>query len=212
MTIKKPKIDEQERRFYKAEVRAAPGGDDDAPTRISGFAAVFNQRSENLGGFYEVIKPGAFDDVMQQDVRGLFNHDPNFVLGRSASGTLSLTLDDIGLHYDIDAPNTQTVRDLVLTPMKRGDIDQSSFTFIVARNGGDHWYEDDEGLIVREIRKFARMIDVGPVSIPAYPDTSSQVSRSLESFKQSLEAPSAEALAAKQNRRQQMRTMGIKPD
>lgn len=79
-----------------------------------------------MWGFREIIKPGAFDSVLTDDVRALFNHDPNFILGRSASGTLQLSLDDRGLKYDIDAPDTQTIRDLVLAPMLRGDISQSS--------------------------------------------------------------------------------------
>lgn len=97
------------------------------PTRIIGYGSVFNSRSEPLWGFREIIKPGAFDDVLGDDIRGLFNHDPNFILGRSASGTLSVSVDDKGLRYDIAAPDTQTIRDLVLAPMMRGDITQSSF-------------------------------------------------------------------------------------
>lgn len=70
--------------------------------------------------------PGAFDDVLEDDVRGLFNHDPNFILGRSKAGTLSLSVDETGLKYDIIAPDNPTIRDLVIAPLKRGDITQSS--------------------------------------------------------------------------------------
>ena len=172
-------MSEQERRFFASDVRALPQ-DGDEPSKIIGYGAVFNQRSENLGGFREVILPGAFDDVMTQDIRGLFNHDSNYVLGRTGAGTMTLSNDATGFQYDILAPNTQTIRDLVLTPMERGDINQSSFTFIVGRDG-DRWFEDDEGVIVREIHRIKRVFDVGPVSIPAYPDTTA-ASRNLQQF------------------------------
>jgi len=114
---------DRETRCYSGEVRAEQMGEQ--PTRIIGYGSVFNSRSEPLWGFREIIKPGAFDDVLGDDIRGLFNHDPNFILGRSASGTLSVSVDDKGLRYDIAAPDTQTIRDLVLAPMMRGDITQS---------------------------------------------------------------------------------------
>lgn len=170
---------DSERRFFRCEVRADPVADGQGP-KIVGHAAVFNRLSENLGGFREIIKPGAFDGVMQDDVRGLFNHDPNFVLGRTKSGTLRLFLDDEGLRYEIDAPDTQTVQDLVLAPMRRGDIDGSSFQFKVAHDG-ERWFYDDDGLLNREITKFARLYDVGPVAFPAYPDPTA-ATRSMQEF------------------------------
>ena len=79
-------MSDRETRCYSGEVRAEQQGEQ--PTRIIGYGSVFNSRSEPLWGFREIIKPGAFDDVLGDDIRGLFNHDPNFILGRSASGTL----------------------------------------------------------------------------------------------------------------------------
>lgn len=172
--------DDREIRCYSGEVRAEQH--DDQPTHIIGYGSVFNSRSEPLWGFREIIKPGAFDDVLGDDVRGLFNHDPNFILGRSSSGTLSLSVDDKGLRYDIVAPATQTIRDLVLAPMQRGDINQSSFAFRVARDG-EHWYEDDEGIVIREISRFSRLFDVSPVTYPAYQEADSGV-RSLKAWQE----------------------------
>ncbi len=91
--------------------------------------------------------------MLNDDVRGLFNHDPNFILGRSAAGTLSLSVDERGLRYDITAPDTQTIRDLVLAPMMRGDINQSSFAFRVSHDG-ENWYRDDEGSLFVKYRSF----------------------------------------------------------
>ncbi|HCR4002828.1 TPA: HK97 family phage prohead protease, partial [Morganella morganii] len=107
---------ERETRSYVGEVRAAQG-EEDKPTHIIGLASVFNSLSEPMWGFREIIKPGAFDDVLNDDVRGLFNHDRNYILGRSSSGTLSLSVTEQGLVYDITAPDTQTIRDLVIAPM-----------------------------------------------------------------------------------------------
>ena len=171
-------MNEIEKRMFACELRA-DDQDDNART-ISGYGAVFNVRSENLGGFREIIMPGAFDKVLNDDVRALFNHDPNFVLGRTASGTLTLRADDTGLGYDIKAPDNQTIRDLVIAPMQRGDINQSSFAF---RVGDDEWDEDDEGVIVRTIHSIKRLIDISPVTYAAYTDATA-ATRSLQQWQE----------------------------
>ena len=160
---------EVEKRGIISEVRAIED-EEGQLARIVGHGAVFNKRSDMLGGwFVEEIAPGAFDDVLGDDVRALFNHDPNFVLGRTLSGTLSLSVDSEGLRYEITPPDTQTVRDLVLAPIARRDITGSSFAFRIAQDGDD-WREDENGLVVRTIHKFGRLLDVSPVTYPAYPD------------------------------------------
>ncbi|MDX7989866.1 HK97 family phage prohead protease [Xenorhabdus littoralis] len=188
-------MSDRELRCYPGEVRAdTPEGQ---PTHIVGYGSVFDSRSEPLWGFREIIKPGAFDEVLNDDVRGLFNHDPNFILGRSTSGTLSLSVDDKGLRYDITAPDTQTIRDLVLAPMLRGDITQSSFAFRVARDG-EEWYEDEEGIVIREIHRVARLYDVSPVTYPAYQEADSAV-RSMQAWQ---EARSSGALRQAMSQKQ----------
>ncbi|MEM4234905.1 MAG: HK97 family phage prohead protease [Candidatus Methanomethylicaceae archaeon] len=145
---------------------------DDEPTTLTGYAAVFNQWSEDLGGFRELIRPGAFEKAIQNaDVRALINHDANYVLGRTTSGTLRLEEDEIGLRVEIKLPSTQYANDLVLM-MKRGDINQMSFGFSVAE-GGDKWYEQD-GIYRREIISVSRLYDVSVVTFPAYPQTIAQ--------------------------------------
>lgn len=183
-----------EKRCYVGEVRAAEV--EGQPTKIVGYASVFDSRSELIGGsFREVIKPGAFDDVLNDDVRALFNHDPNFILGRSTAGTLALSVDDKGLRYEIDAPQTQTIRDLVVAPMQRGDITASSFGFRVARDG-ERWYQDEDGVVVREISRFSRLLDVSPVTYPAYQQSEAGV-RSLEEWR-SQQAEQEQRSAAEQ--------------
>lgn len=172
----------------QCELRAVPAEDGSSqPPMIIGYGAVFNTRSEVIGGFFvEEIAPGAFDDVIGQDVRALFNHDPNYLLGRVKSGTLRLAVDARGLRYEIDPPDTQTVRDLVLTPLARNDMTGSSFTMRVAE---DEWREEGD-LIVRTIRRISELRDVGPVAFPAYPDAAA-AQRSLDEWKQARDEGSS---------------------
>ncbi len=169
------------------ESRATVGGvelrkKEDGSHALVGMAAVFDSRSENLGGFREIIAPGAFDNTDVSDVRGLFNHDENIVLGRSSAGTLKTERTENGLRYEIDLPDTLMVRDLVVEPIKRGDISQSSFGFTIAR-GGDQWDEDEEGVLIRTINDVKRLYDVSPVTFPAYADTQVGM-RSLSRFEE----------------------------
>ena len=146
---------------------------------VTGYAAVFDSDSEDLGGFIEQIERGAFKEAIQtSDVRALFNHDNNFILARTASGTLKLYEDERGLKYEFEAPKTTAGNDL-LEMIKRGDISQSSFGFTVEE---DDWSNRD-GMAFRKIKKVKRLYDVSPVTFPAYPEASVAV-RKLEQLKQ----------------------------
>ncbi len=143
---------------------------------IRGYAAVYNSDSEWMGGFYEQIATGAFDGVMDNDVRAYFNHDENLLLGRVSSGTLRIGTDARGLFYEVDLPNTTYANDLVEL-MKRGDVNQSSFAFLI---DADRW-EQRDGKTYRIIEKVSRLLDVSPVAQPAYPDATSELkTRDLE--------------------------------
>ena len=147
------------------ELRAAEG----AATTLGGYAAVFNREAVIAGMFREQIAPGAFTDAIgRDDVRALFNHDANFVLGRTVSGTLRLSEDETGLRYDVTPPSTTWAADL-LASVARGDISQSSFGFSVEV---DEWTRPAtrEELPLRTIRR-ATLYDVSPVTFPAYEDT-----------------------------------------
>lgn len=196
--MKNGKPNNYEARTHVGSVELRQNQDSGGAT-IRGVAAVFDTMSENLGGFREVIAPGAFDDTDMSDVRGLFNHDSNFVLGRTRSNTLRLKVTERGLEYEIDAPETQTIRDLVMEPLKRGDITQSSFGFIVGR-GNDQWDEDEEGRIVRTINRINELFDVSPVTFPAYRDTDAGAA-SLRDWR-SQQNELQEALAKEANERQ----------
>ena len=153
----------KEKRFYTIETRIKKEGKKNV---IEGHAAVYDMLSEDLGGFREIIKKGAFDSVITNDVRAYFNHDPNYILGRTGAGTLKLSTTEKGLKYTLDVPDTSAGRDLVVS-MKRGDITQSSFAFQVAQ---DSWHTDDSLGEIRTIESVKRLYDVSPVSLPAYPD------------------------------------------
>ena len=168
--------DQRESRLGTIELR-----EDDGEQRISGYAAVFNKLSENLGGFREQIQPGAFDKVMGDDVRALFNHEPHLILGRTTADTLQLEIDDHGLRYRIDPPDTQYARDLVKS-IERKDVTQSSFAFWVE---DDSWDEDDDGRLIRTIKQFRRLYDISPVTYPAYPDTS-VAARNCDAYQNTL--------------------------
>jgi uncharacterized protein len=156
-----------EKRFFNIETRITKRAKKNI---VTGHAAIFGQLSEDLGGFKEKIKVGAFDGVLKNDVRAFFNHDPNFLLARTTSGTLKLAVDKVGLSYSFEVPDTTAGRDLVIS-MERGDITQSSFAFMVEK---DSWSEQD-GQEIRTIEKVGRLFDVSPVSIPAYPQANDLV-------------------------------------
>lgn len=153
------------------ELRADPesAGDSNKIT-IRGHASVFDRLSEDLGGFRERIMRGAFRKTLDegQDVRLLINHEPYPVLARTRSKTLELREDPRGLHVYADVAPTTFAQDL-RTSMQRGDIDQMSFGFRVAK-GGDSWVEE-AGQIIRTVTSFDSLLDVSIVTFPAYPQT-----------------------------------------
>ncbi len=165
---------EWEQRSFKVEMRVSG----DQKPKIEGYAAVFEQLSEEMWGFREKIRAGAFLNVLRDDVRALFNHDPNMVLGRNRAGTLKLEEDAKGLKIEIEPPDTQMARDL-LESIRRGDINQMSFMFLTKT---DEWTKEADGTITRTLVEFERLLDVSVVTFPAYPQTSASA-RCLEAVK-----------------------------
>lgn len=139
---------------------------------IQGYAIVFNSQSEDMG-FKEIIHPEAVTDELlkNSDIIAKFNHSDNRVLARSkyGEGTLKLTIDNVGLRYEFEAPNTSTGNEL-LELVSRGDIDASSFAFEVDSDK-ETWERDENNNVVRHIYGFKRLFDVSPVTVPAYSET-----------------------------------------
>lgn len=149
------------------EIRAV---DDEART-IEGYAAVFNSPTVIAESFVEQIAPGAFDGVLGDDVRVLFNHDPSLLLGRTRSGTATVEVDEVGLRYRVMLPETTLGAD-VHTLTQRGDLDGSSFAFTIAE---DEWAAGEDGTLpTRTITRLATLNDVSPVTTPAYESTTAE--------------------------------------
>jgi len=176
-----PNIGEIERRTMlseaQIELRATENGE--KKPVITGYGAVFNSESRNLGGFVESIHPAAFDEVLSSnpDVIGVFNHDRNLLLGRTSNGTMKLTTDAYGLRYEI-TPNVNTSIGKDVTEwVKDRTVVGSSFAFAISKDKGDSWSTDSRGMRRREVRNIALLEDVGPVARPAYDSSSVVVSR-----------------------------------
>lgn len=164
--------------------------DDGSLPKIEGYAAVFNSDSEDMG-FIERIAPGAFKKALKtSDARALFNHDSNIILGRTTAGTLELKEDKTGLFMSVTPPDTQLVRDMVLSPIERGDITQQSFGFTVDK---DEWEHKDNEPSIRTIIETRELFDVSPVTYPAYTDTTVAL-RSLDKIKNSILTDEKESL------------------
>jgi len=142
------------------EVRA----EDDMP-RMAGYAAVFNSMSEDLGGFRERIEQGAFRGSLGKDIRALWNHNSDNVIGRTTAGTLRLEEDERGLYSEIFPPESAGN---YMESVRRGDVSQMSFGFIVNEDVVEYM---DDGTLLRRLVD-VELMEVSPVAFPAYPETS----------------------------------------
>lgn len=169
---------EIEIRCIVSELRIEQRDEATASRMIVGYAAKFERWSDPImGWFKEKIARGAFDECDLEDVIMCFNHRDDAILARTTSGTLQLEVDDIGLRFSFEAPNTTLGNDM-LELVRRGDVSKCSFRFGVAQ---DEWrYADEQnGLATdeRTILKFSRVVDVALVVFPAYQDTEASVRR-----------------------------------
>lgn len=159
------------------EVRAVGDG-----MEFRGYAAVFNSRSEDLGGFRETILPGAFTRSLNAaangsaDIRMFWNHDTNRVLASTKAKTLRLSQDDRGLIAEATLPGTSDGRDMAEL-IRRGDVRTMSFGFTVPQKAsdggrGDEWSADRKDRTLREVR----LAEVSPITAwAAYEATSTSV-------------------------------------
>jgi HK97 family phage prohead protease len=171
----------EERRSYSSvlvgPVRSANAITGKGTPEIAGYAAVFNEEfvlyEDDVYRVVEQIRPGAFSDVLGNDVRCLFNHDSDHVLGRTENSTLRLTEDSRGLRFRNSLDTKTSMGQNVYRFVSRGDVTGCSFAFIVA---ADEWAQatqaDGRTVVTRTITKIAKLLDVGPVTYPAYPQTS----------------------------------------
>lgn len=178
---------------FELEFRADEGK---API-LEGYAARFNSEAQiggDLWGWTERIEEGAFrDTIRDNDILALFNHDSNFVLGRSSKGTLILAEDKKGLRATIEPPDTQAARDVVAL-IKRGDVSGMSFSFQVRT---EEWQEPKKkGELPKRTLKELKLFDVGPVTFPAYSTTSIKARDQAHAFLEAQERAEKEIVQA----------------
>lgn len=164
---------------------------DDEKMIVEGYALRFNTLSNDLGGFVEEISPEALKEADLSDVRCLIDHDSSKVLGRTTSETLELKVDDEGLYFRTQLPNTTYAKDLYEN-IRLGNINQCSFGFILDEDG-DEFEKREDGLFKRTLRKIKSLFDVSIVTYPAYNDT--QVAPALRSIEQIKEQELADIKA-----------------
>lgn len=166
-----------------AELRIAPA--EDGQRYLDGYAAVWDTRSHNLGGFVETVRRTAFDEALaapKLDVVGAPNHDLHSVVARTGAG-LDLWTDDVGLRYRMLLDTEDPVANRIARLVERGVLKGSSFSFTMPPGGGGEvWSRTDQGYPLRELVSGARVFDVGPATIPAYPATETAGALALRSL------------------------------
>jgi uncharacterized protein len=185
--MKEYHMTDAERRFTSVPVEIRAGSDKKI---IGGYAAKFDKLSGNLGGFREQIAPDAFNKSRGRGWQGViarYNHDDNMLLGTIGGGTLRLSTDKVGLTYEVDMPKGRAD---IFELVERGDVRQSSFAFITDTDGDD-WTTDEGGFPMRTLLS-VRLMDVAPVNMPAYEDTSVVTRGAIESLARKFEADPAE--------------------
>lgn len=166
-----------ERRFIPADALSLELRQDEPEQAktLSWYAALFDTLSVDMWGFRERIGKRAFSKTLQEDdVRGLVNHDPNLILGRTSKKTLKLHVDNAGLHANVVLPDTSYARDLAIN-IQNGNITGGSFMFETLK---DEWVLEtinDEEILVRTLKE-VKLYDVSPVTFPAYPATEGSAS------------------------------------
>lgn len=183
-----------ERRQCVAELRTKGN-------RLEGYGLVFGKLSEDLGDFREIIAPGAV--VLADDVLSYWDHDPARLLARTSSGTLELEVDDVGLRYGLELPATDYAANLRALVQRR-DVPGSSFTF---RTLADSWnFESDP-----PIRTLDRVMvfEVGPVAMPAYPDTTTALRQMAEARSRNPARGSAGSADARASRLRRLRRLEL---
>ncbi len=193
---------EIERRIFNVESLEVRLDGEGVEPKIIGYASVFNEPTlivTKNTSFQEQVAPGAFARaIVEDDVRALVNHDPNYVLGRNKAETLAMHEDEHGLRVTIQPPATQWATDL-LTSMDRGDINQMSFGFVVR---DEEWSTENEQVL--RTLKDVELFDVSVVTYPAYSQTSAAVRDKATAYSQAAQADdksAAEAMQAQSERR-----------
>lgn len=178
----KEQINKIEQRTFPIVYTRTSDKDGNLSRNVEGAAAVMGM-SYNMGWYREKIEAGAFDKaIAKSDIRALFNHDPNYILARTGSNTLTVSIVGNEFRYAFEAPNTTYGNDLLVS-LERGDVKESSFAFIITKERWDEEIIDGEVWDLRCIEEIEIIYDVAPVTYPANPDTS-VAKRSFDQYKE----------------------------
>jgi uncharacterized protein len=163
---------------------------------VIGHGVVYDRRSEDLGGFVEIVRKGAFDKALESgdEIKSFYNHDPSMVLATTSSEPpLKIRNNKANLSYEAEIPNTSYGKDLAEN-LRRKNVTGSSFAFTVT---DDDWFKEKDGTVVREIKE-AKLFELGPVTNPAYLPTTAAV-RSLKNQKEEFDS----SLRAQEEKKEQ---------
>lgn len=198
-----------ERRIRPLEVEARTDGDHHAV--ITGYAALFNSRSADLGGFVEEIAPGAFAKTLREsDTKFLFNHDESTVMARSSAGNLRVSEDADGLHYEARIDLRDPDAERLFRKIGGGNVRGSSFAF---RTIKDEWSTTDDDYPLRTLREVGPLFDVSSVTTPAYPETEGLLAAAVRSLAAQMNRPVEDlVVAARANELRSMMDPADLPD
>src|SRR5690625_1898956 len=133
--------------------------EDNEKMTVKGYALKFDTWSHDLGGFKETVQREALKDTPLNDVRALFNHDPQKVLGRTTNESLSLSVDNVGLRFECTLPNTTYARDLYEN-LKVGNIDKCSYGFRIAPNDDEVRFDKEHNIYKRKVKDMKRLSEI----------------------------------------------------
>ena len=186
---------------------------------IRGYGSVFYNAADPGTEYWlwddlvERVMPGAFDSVLagKPDVRGLFNHDSNYVLGRTTAGTCRLSVDDVGLYYECDESPNDPDWQRVAEKINRGDVNGSSYSFIPRSTVWEEFTVADQTIYIRWLKEIDIVYDVGPVTYPAFTSaTSSRSTMATEHPERSLLLAERQLFLSQRNREQPTDTVAVR--
>ncbi|ORI42513.1 phage major capsid protein [Leuconostoc mesenteroides] len=183
----------KEIRSIQGDIHVVQRDNSDDPKQIQGYAVLFNTESVDLGGFIEVIKPNALDNVDLSAVQLIYGHENNSILARVDSGNLTLTVDETGLFFVATLADTSLAND-VYQDILAGNLKGMSFGFTIPEDGDD-WIFDRGDTAVHVVNQIGDVVEITITPNPAYQDTSVSVKRSLDEARKDKENMDEEKIA-----------------
>ena len=200
---------------WKPVLREAAEGGGESRT-IEGYAIVFGVESRILSDYWdnyrEIIEPGAITEerLKEMDVKMTMYHNREKILARSnqGEGTLKLRVDEVGVHYEFDAPNTVD-GDTALELVKRGDLSGSSFMFWTDERSGVSYEKRSDGIMLRRVKTIGMIYDMTIAADPAYEETTVAAREAVKMFAKPEEKKAFVSERYKRDRREREMDLNI---